>query len=148
VEVRPGTEADSRDVWDWRNDPDTRRQSGNTGFIEWEDHAQWFSQMLNSREAVVLIGVKKENQGKIGVTRFDLDLNAGQAQVSINLNPLYRGQGRSTEFLLSSVNCFLLDHDFRLVARVKLDNLASSKIFTNAGFELATKNRMYIHYRL
>jgi RimJ/RimL family protein N-acetyltransferase len=148
MEIRPASEADSREVWTWRNDPGTRRQSRNTSFIEWTDHAQWFSSILSSRETLSLIGVDDDRQIKIGVTRFDLDVRMHQARVSVNLNPFCRGQGLSTEFLLLSVNFFLLDHDVHLDAEVRLANLASAEIFRSVGFEIATEDHEYMHFRL
>lgn len=146
MEVRPASEADSREVWDWRNDPDSRRQSGNTTFIQWKDHCQWFSQVLESRANLILIGLEQETHGKLGVSRFDLDMNVEQARVSINLNPIYRGRGISTHFLLASVNYYLLHHDLQLTAKVKRENIASAKTFIKAGFEVLSQDQHYLYF--
>jgi len=74
-----------------------------------------------------------------------LDRNTGEAQVSINPNPVYRGRGLSTEFLLLSANYFLLGHEVRLIARVRRDNVESERTFRNAGYEVLSERQVFLH---
>ncbi|MEZ5605345.1 MAG: hypothetical protein R3E41_14340 [Burkholderiaceae bacterium] len=52
VVVRAATEADARDLFEWRNAPEVRRFSRNDAPIAWDDHRRWLAATLaDSRSA-------------------------------------------------------------------------------------------------
>ena len=123
---------DCRDVYEWRNDENTRKMSLNSDFIDYDHHKSWFSNMLGSHNYVGIIG--ETNSEKIGIVHFRE--NDEEAFVSINLNPNFRGRGLSSQFLAKSLDFYLTDRQntTRFLAEIKCDNIKSERIFKNNNF--------------
>lgn len=137
LEVRRASQADSRDLWHWRNDPATRSASLTSDEVAWKHHTEWFDRILTHPESVIYIG---ESPGvletSVGMCRFDIVPAASSAEVSINLNPVHRGKRLSKELLATAIEKF--HHDFttvsQLTAFIRESNVASKKLFTSVGF--------------
>jgi hypothetical protein len=43
MKIRHALESDSKYLWQWRNDPQTRQNSVNQDEISWGDHNNWFT---------------------------------------------------------------------------------------------------------
>jgi len=148
MKVRLVTTADSYEIWTWRNDSLARKNFRAGELIEWEAHSLWLSNLIASSRNIAYIGLINDEQDKIGICRFDLKPKVSVAEVAINMNPVFRGQGLSREFLKQSVGFFSLKHDERLEAEIKRGNLASVSLFTNVGFELLNSDEEYLKYSL
>ena len=72
--------------------------SRSTDLIDWKVHEKWFSSSFN-KKIIILLGTIEELAESIGMIRFDLDENEKSAEISINLNPLYRDKKISKPFL-------------------------------------------------
>ena len=135
ISVRLATEADSKEIFEWRNDELTRQMSHTSEVVEWEGHRRWFENSLSSQCRLLLIceGIFSE---KIAIVRFDLE--ADDALVSINLSPNQRGKGFAKDCLSSSIDYISKKYkDLQyLMAEIKEINLASQKTFLGVGFEL------------
>ncbi|MGQ8365148.1 GNAT family N-acetyltransferase [Glaciecola sp. 1036] len=145
--VRLINRADSKDVFDWRNDSQTRLNSIDTSSVNLEQHQAWFDNSLNNPDRVMLMGQQK-NQ-KIGICRFDICRSTGVATVSINLNPAFRGQKLAFPLLKSGLD-FMREH-YPLTsfsAQVKAHNTASKAIFEKAGFTCKSNNEDTLAYSL
>lgn len=124
---------DSLDLFNWRNDPVTREMSRNTDIVLWESHRQWYQKTLTDAKKKILIAENEE--GKIGMVRFDYQEIPNSAEININLNPSFRGRGFAQSVLNSAC-----DYGFsqlglnRIYAEIKKVNTASIKIFERAGF--------------
>ena len=131
VTLRPATAEDCRQVWRWRNDEQTRRASFDSAPIPLEAHERWFLDSLQSPNRKIYIVVAGDQPS--GVAR--LDVNGGQATVSIHLAPECRGRGVGPRALdaLGEVAFGPLGLA-RLVAEIKVDNAASLRAFIKAGF--------------
>ena len=133
VTLRPARLDDSHKVWVWRNDPDTRRASLNSEIIPLPTHEVWFRESLSRPDRRMYIVVTDEAES--GVVR--LDLSGHEAEVSLHLDPQWRGRGVGKLALRA-----LADEAFGapgievLVARVKADNAASLAAFRAAGFHV------------
>ena len=57
------------------------------------------------------------------------------AEVSINMNPSMRGSDLEEKFLFESIECYLENNKYNLLAKVKPNNLTSLNVFKSAGFE-------------
>lgn len=123
--VRRATQADAADVWRWRQDPLTRAMSRSQGEVALEDHLRWFSAALADPRRTMLIG--EADDQKVGLVRFDLE---DVAEVSINVNPDLRGRGYGQALLLAAMSG--VDGD--VWAEIREENLASQRIFEQAGF--------------
>ncbi len=134
--VARATQADSADLFAWRNDPQTRAVSLNTDEVAWADHERWFAASLeNPRRVIYLV---RDGANAIGMIRFDIDEAGERAEVSINLNPNARGKGFGTRTLIAGLEQFAVDRpDLRgTTAQIRSTNAPSIAIFTKAGYEL------------
>ncbi len=121
--IRPVALADSEHLWQWRNDPQTREMSLSTQLIEWPQHHAWFLSVLNDASQYIYIGyftasTEQNNETavvppvdlKVGMVRFDIaktdNTRELKAIISINLNPLYRGQGLASVLLIKAIETF------------------------------------------
>jgi UDP-2,4-diacetamido-2,4,6-trideoxy-beta-L-altropyranose hydrolase len=131
ITLRPATAHDCRQVWFWRNDEETRRASFDSRPIPWPAHQQWFLDGLQSRNRKIYIILAGDQSS--GVARLDLD--GGQAVVSIHLGREYRGRGVGPAALRALADLAFGDLGLDcLLASVKAENRASLSAFRKAGF--------------
>lgn len=131
VALRLARLEDCARIWEWRNDPETRRTSFDTAPIPFETHEAWFRASLRraDRKLYVILAEGRE----CGSAR--LDSAGGEAEVSIYLAPEYRGRGVGPAALERLAETAFGELELeRLVARVKADNAASLAAFERAGF--------------
>lgn len=147
MKVKPATLQDSKDIWQWRNDPASRAMFFDGDQVAWEDHQQWYARALKSPERTLLVGVDEEVQQNIGVVRFD-GLEDEVVEVSINLNPLYRGQGLAKPLLSMAIDHYLaINNCSQLIAKIKSINTASRKLFAGVGFEFVSDSEGCLEYQ-
>ncbi len=133
VTLRSARLDDSHKVWVWRNDPDTRRASLNSEIVPLPTHEVWFRESLSRPDRRMYIVMTDE--AECGVVR--LDLSGREAEVSIHLDPRWRGRGAGTLALrVLADEAFGAPEIEVLVARVKADNAASLAAFRAAGFHV------------
>ncbi|MHB1174502.1 MAG: UDP-2,4-diacetamido-2,4,6-trideoxy-beta-L-altropyranose hydrolase [Sulfuriferula sp.] len=133
IVIREATQADSENLFLWRNHPSIRAVSRNTNPIEKPDHQAWLGAILSSPDSLLLIG---ECQGEaIGVVRFDV--RADEAEVSIYLVPGRQAQGFGSELLLAAeqwLTKYRADVLF-IKAEVLGNNEPSQRLFHTAGYQ-------------
>lgn len=136
ISLRRAADADSTDLWHWRNDEETRRMSRTTEIVDWDSHTDWFASSLLDPRRILLVGRVEGVAESVGMVRFDLDDTGNSAEVSINLNPAHRGKGMSKPLLASAIAHFREFHDVPIIADIKRTNIPSIKCFEGVGFEL------------
>ena len=57
LRLRPAREDDCRLLWEWANDPETRKASFSSEEILWNDHAAWYAKKLSEKTTMILLGV-------------------------------------------------------------------------------------------
>lgn len=129
----------SRDIWKWRNDPITRSVSKNTNEVSWEDHDSWFRKSLTNPYRYLYIGVSAtpEDEEPIGIVRFDISSSSPEySEVSINIAPQARGKRFGCLLLKEGTENFAreIKRSTRIFAEVKINNLASIRLFTSSGY--------------
>jgi RimJ/RimL family protein N-acetyltransferase len=149
ITIRPAVENDSQDLFTWRNDPDSRQASISQAVVSREDHERWFASSLASPRRAIYLAIDSQSGESIGMCRFDLDESATVAEVSINLNPKWRGRGLALSVLTEAIKSFRLSAGkaVPLTATVRSTNPASARIFVNAGFLLTATDGGLDHYR-
>ena len=145
ISLRAAKLKDSREIWEWRNDPLTRAMSGNKSSIKYENHLEWFRSKLKNRNCSFYMG---EALGiNAGIVRIDIVKNIGE--VSINMNPSVRGMSLATTLLKDAVHSFFKKNSsVELVATIDKKNKASMKIFKNTGFILEKSKKNINTYRM
>lgn len=136
MELRRARAADAQAVFDWRNDPVTRAASLSTAEVDWHTHQRWFARALENPRLVMYLAEQQAEPQLIGMCRFDINEAGDSAEVSINLNPLARGQRLAQPLLDGAIRSFGDEHGAvrELSAQIRAENYASRLIFERAGF--------------
>jgi RimJ/RimL family protein N-acetyltransferase len=133
LKIRPAEAADEDRLLAWANDPATRAAGFQVDPIAPEVHAGWLSRRLAEPEAGrIWIGL--DGLRPIGVVRVERSDDA-RLVVSISLDPVERGQGRSLGLLeagLEAARRAFPGIPFR--AWIRTGNRASIALFGRAGF--------------
>ena len=79
---------ESRLLWEWRNDPLTRKMSREPAEISWENHKNWFRRV--DQDPKKLIFIAYGDSVPVGMIRFDW-IDRESAEININLSPEKRG---------------------------------------------------------
>jgi RimJ/RimL family protein N-acetyltransferase len=146
VSVRAALPEDSLDIWAWRNDKETQKMSVSQTPIGRENHEAWYNLALTSTNCHIFIGLDYDGK-KIGVCRFDYELEKNEAAVSINLNPAMRGKLLSSALLSAAMKAYFEIHEIELSAVVRKENQASARCFIRCGFLLIKCADYFHHYR-
>ncbi len=144
INARKATPEDSKDLFNWRNDVQTRAMSHTSEAIAWEDHSDWFSASLERDNRSLVICEKKEIP--VAVVRFDV--SGDRALISINLAPDMRGKGLATPCLKSAIAFFeaQVSGIKTLDAEIKPENEASRRSFEATGFTQTGTSHSILHY--
>lgn len=132
----------------WRNNPSVRKFSLNSEVIQNDEHLDWLTARLErvESEPFFLFVVAHE---AIGASRLDLKFESvDEYEISILVDPNQHGKGFGTKILDMTCGFFFrLNPDKTLVAIVHQDNIASQKLFTNAGFLLTHLLGHYLYFK-
>tara|TARA_A100001011_G_C13987851_1_gene706018 strand:- start:165 stop:626 length:462 start_codon:yes stop_codon:yes gene_type:complete len=144
ISARFVNEEDSMDIFTWRNDETSRANFFSNNKISFEDHSNWFKEKLNSKDSfLILLEIEGEGE-KVGVVRYD-EVNEIY-EVSININPKFRGKGLGHICLLEAEKILKIKNIF-LSAKVLKENAASHRIFIKANYYLFKKKKSLTEYR-
>lgn len=125
-------EGDSRILWEWANDPDTRAVSFSSTVIPWQEHLNWFHTKVRSPHCRFFIATDTQ-EVPVGQVRYDLTSDA--ATISVSLDRRQRSKGYGNLLLrLSARALFAVTNIATIHAYVKPDNHASLRTFTKAGY--------------
>ena len=133
IKIRPADLNDCKSLFDWHSDELSRTMSFNGSSSSIEDHEVWFKNSLSNVDRALYVG--ELGYKKLGVCRFDFLESEMLAEVSINMNPSMRGSDLEEKFLFESIECYLENNKYNLLAKVKPNNLTSLNVFKSAGFE-------------
>lgn len=120
-------------LFEWTNDREVRENSFKSTPIEYENHKQWFRDCI--RDSKIEMYICYSDTNSIGQVR--LNIAGNDAQISYSISKEYRGQG------FGKIIIQLLETEIRnnypairyLSASVKINNIASQKIFETLGYE-------------
>mgnify|MGYP004449989619 FL=1 len=130
--LRVATEEDAMLLLRWANDAVTRANSINTHEICIDEHMAWFNRKLKDENCHLYI---YEYQGiPVGQVRVDIWGDEGTISYSIDAN--YRGKGYGSD-MISLVEEIENKKLNKLIAIVKKENIASSKVFEHNDFAKA-----------
>ena len=143
--IRDAQIQDANDIFQWRNDPLSIAMFANTNEVSLNEHNTWYRKILENPLCKIYIG---ENAiGKVGVCRFDLDCSDNFSEVSINLNPEMRGKKYSQKLLFNAILKYKLNVNFLLKAKIRRQNSASLRIFTNSKFHIYASDESFFYLK-
>jgi RimJ/RimL family protein N-acetyltransferase len=147
VEFINPSQSDSEFIFQLRNAADVRNFAQNSEIIPNESHKAWFQdRILVSKEQP--FWVLTHNGDRIGYVRFD----KGPMQIffiSIAISETFRGRGLGRVALNKSVSKFQSAFPFEKIgAVIHVENLASIRIFRNAGFRIQNQDSEFMHLEL
>lgn len=135
--VRDAVPEDMRWVWQVNNDPSVRERSISTAPIPWEGHTQWFQQVLENPNRVLLVA--ECNGKRVGLVRLDGVGACPEVHISIAVAPGDRGRGHGVRLIEAGVRrAFACSATEAIIARIRPDNIASLRAFGACGFQLET----------
>ena len=140
--LRPVDPGEGVLLWRWVNDPDVRSASYHSQPISWEEHEAWFRQKRRDPHCCIYV-VLDEKDAPIGQIRFDR-VSAGDVHVDLSIAAEKRGQGYGLTALESACRRFREEMGpGTFLAFIKMENLASRRIFEKAGFILLERRRVH-----
>lgn len=125
---RPATLDDADLLFQWRNDPITRQNSRQTAEIDHPTHLKWLAEAIQNPKRKLFIAFA--NKTPIGTVRFDQQ-NELTWELSWTIAKESRGQGFGKEMVKVATTLMPKNN---LIAVIKDNNQASTKIATYAGF--------------
>lgn len=125
----------------WRNEDECRKNSVNTGYIEYKEHCKWLAGKLNSDTCNIFICIKEHNGSNkpVGQVRVDY-VKYRYGEISYSIGKEYRCNGYGTKILklIEGMKEIKANVD-KLCAIVKTNNLVSQKCFENLGYVKSVK---------
>jgi UDP-2,4-diacetamido-2,4,6-trideoxy-beta-L-altropyranose hydrolase len=141
LKARRATQADSRLLWEWVNDPEVRASAFNTEPIPWEGHQAWFTRRLADPGCLIAVIIDGEGQ-PVGQVRFEGE--GDEVVVDISVAPAMRGRGYATAVLRLGLGLLFEDPRWMHVqAWIKAVNTASQRTFARAGFRCVGEKEMH-----
>lgn len=131
VELREASYDQAQLLFDWANDPATRKNSVQTKRIDWNEHQKWLEEKLNNSTTFLYIGYVKSKP--IGQIRFD-QIRESEFAITFSVDPNSRGNGYGSELIrlgIEQVRRFT-KAKFQAIARKR--NVASIACFEKHGF--------------
>ena len=132
IKFRSATISDAKILLEWRNDPETRKQSINTEEVPLNKHIEWLGASLVNPNRKLLIAVLGEQN--IGTVR--LDTEEPYSEISWTVAPSSRGKGLGTKMVKAAVEFF----NCPIKAKIKTDNIGSIRLAENSGFKKVSEN--------
>ena len=150
IKVRKANNKDIYDIYNWRNDPITKKMSKNKSSINLDEHKDWFNKKKRDENTLILMCIEKHFNKKIGVVFFNLNERNKSSNISINLDPLNRNKGYGSECLSISINFFkkYFENCDKIFAEIKNDNISSIKTFEKIGFIKIKENKNMMLFKL
>jgi len=136
IKMRSANKSDCMDLFKWRNDPETRKNSvKGADEVPLEDHIKWFKSRLRDPNTRLYIGVSGKN--KIGLMRFDIGEDI--IKVGTNVNPAFRGMGAGSRIMGLTTGKIYREFKKPIVAEIRDDNIASIKMCAKNGYVIERK---------
>jgi len=133
--LRRATLDDAGQLWEWRNEADTRAASFNQEPITYEDHLCWFGERLKDPQVRIFVVVDADHRD-IGYAR--LHLAGDTAEIDVSLDKSRRGKGLGSEVIRGVADYAVRYLKVRrVVARIRPENTRSIAAFKSAAFAVS-----------
>ncbi|MCX6762607.1 MAG: GNAT family N-acetyltransferase [Candidatus Moranbacteria bacterium] len=143
--IRRVEKKDVERIWEIRNHPLVRKCSGSSEIIDLERHKNWFHDKYFENKNNFCY-VLSNGINLAGYCRFDYS-EEGKAQiVSIAIDPENQSRGLGTQLLSQSLKKLKDKQNISVLAEVKKNNIASTKLFEKNGFEKCREDEENYYY--
>lgn len=118
----------------WANNPDVRKNAFHTGPISYDEHRNWFTNLMkDSNQHQYILMLQDQAVGQVRVSLTD---SSDAAEIDYSIDQKYRGKGYGSVMLELLIDEIKSKHKniVRLIGRVKHGNLASESCFEKCGF--------------
>lgn len=134
-QLRPACKEDSRQLWEWANEPVVRSMAFSTAPIPWEGHERWVAERLTSSTGRIFLLTDADGTAA-GQIRFDqMDQHPDAFAIDLSIAPSRRGRGLGLAILHLGEEVIRGAHPGAvLCAVVKGENAASLALFRRAGY--------------
>lgn len=138
---------DCKLIYSLSNDPIVRKNSFNQKPIEYENHCNWFSKILDDKNTLFFIVFSDESENEfVGQIRFNRKFeDSTDCVISLSISEDFRGKHIATLFIELGIE--ELKKKWigikSIIAEVKDENIASNKLFLREGFQLISKVNTY-----
>ena len=133
---------DAKILFDWRNNEDVRRYSGNPQVLVFNEHMKWLEESLDNPDQILLM--LWVGNVRFGHIRYSVKDNI--ALVSIVVNPVCQNLGIGS-FMLEKSIPFLTKFNNNIIyidAKIHRDNISSLAVFKKAGYTHAGVNDVWV----
>ena len=145
LSLRRVTEADAKQLLEWTNETETRKNSFSSEFVSWENHIAWVKKKLSDENCLFFVLMLRGEP--VGVIRLDVNPELKGGVISYSIDRNYRGMGLGSKLLA------LVEEEGKkaglqyLTGSVKPQNIASSRCFLANGYELIQETPEELVYR-
>ena len=128
--LRPVSMADATNIYQWRYFGDAAKFYRETAVPDFAAHLAWLETALGQPSRHLLIA----QEGGADIAHLRFDVSALGAEISISVNPEFRGKKKGHSILASALEYGRKMKLGTITARVHENNLASVRLFRSVGF--------------
>ena len=134
VYLREATMQDMNLIYEWANDPMVRINSFNSKPIQYETHVKWYNRVMSDESILQFILMDDD----IPVGQIRLNIDEDEAEIGYSIAADYRGKGYGHIILQLVADEVKEKYPYVkcLLAKVKPENIASSRLFEHEGYEM------------
>ena len=131
---------DAKLIIEWRNDIETRNNSYNNNIFEWNEFKEiFYNKYFIHTIPPLFVLYNNEKICFIGCRDTSIKYNI---EISINLDPNYRNKKLSSKIVEHTILYIKTNYPLinNIIAEIKVNNIASNKIFLNNNFKYISTN--------
>ena len=132
--LRKATNEDIDTLYEWVNDPAVRQSAFNTQKIQYEEHVNWFNQMIQDPNKIQYIMMRD----KTPIGQIRLTIEGECVDIDYSISKKYRGVGYGREIVRLAMDQVRLEcpNVKKMIGRVKPTNDTSRRCFIRNGFQV------------
>ena len=135
ITLRKADASDMMLYFNWTNDVSVRENSYQSEPISLENHKSWFLHKINDADCFMAV-FENHIGAPIGQVRIQKQ-EGNKAVIGISNDVSHRGKGYAAEMIAIASTAFLKENpETTISAFIKIENKASEKVFSNAGYTL------------
>ena len=132
LKMRMAELADADLYYHWANDTLVRQNSFSSSEVDYQQHINWFSNKLQSKDCYFYLFLNDEN---IPAGQVRIDKSNEEIVIGISIDEKFRGKSLGVEMLNQAADDYLNKFPGNeIMAYIKVENRASINQFTKAGF--------------